>query len=138
MKRFKDNKDGTILDNQTGLIWLKNTSMLGQSTWEQAMKACASLKSGGDLCDGSKKGDWRLPSRFELESLLDLSQSNPALPAGHPFECVQSGYYWSGTTYAANTGYAWLVGLINGYVYYDSKTSTNYVWPVRGKKGRKV
>ena len=45
---------------------------------------------------------------------------------------VQSNNYWSSTTYADNTDNAWNVNLNDGNVNNDSKTNTNYVWPVRG------
>ena len=66
---------------------------------------------------------------------------NPALPntagsgkwtEGDPFTGVQSNFYWSSTTYAGNTDYAWFVNLSYGNVCNDDKTITNYVWPVRG------
>ena len=31
--RFTDNGDGTVADNQTGLIWLKNANCFGQRAW---------------------------------------------------------------------------------------------------------
>lgn len=48
------------------------------------------------------------------------------------FADVQSNYYWSSTTNAANTGNAWNVNLNDGNANNDNKTNTNYVWPVRG------
>ena len=76
--------------------------------------------------------DWRLPNFKELESLIDAERFNPALPLGHPFSGVQSHYYWSATTYAASTVSAWYVYFGVGYVYTYCKSSSNYVWPVRG------
>jgi len=37
--RFIDNKDGTVTDSLTGLIWLKNTNCFGMMNWEGAMLA---------------------------------------------------------------------------------------------------
>ena len=69
----------------------------------------------------------------ELSSLVDESQSSPALPTGHKFDNVQStGAYCSSTTYEGNTSYAWSVGMGNGVVGESTKASLNYVWPVRG------
>ena len=48
------------------------------------------------------------------------------------FADVQSNYYWSSTTNAANTGNAWNVNLNDGNANNDNKTNTNYVWPVCG------
>ena len=61
-----------------------------------------------------------------------MSNSNPALPVGHPFFYVQSNNYWSSTTYAYNTDYAWYVLINYGNVSYGNKTVESYhVWPVR-------
>jgi hypothetical protein len=93
--------------------------------WNAAVDFCNNLIYSGH-------SDWRLPSRKELMSLVDYGRYSPALPAGHPFAGVQSNYYWSGTSRARNTGYAWVVGMGNGYVGYYDKTGSYYVWPVRG------
>jgi len=132
--RFTDNGDGTVTDNLTGLIWLENANCFGARTWLQALSDCNGLAAGScGLSDGSSAGDWRLPNRYELESLLDISNWNPALPTGHPFTGVQSTYYWSSTTYGADTFYAWLVYLSTGIVYHGNKLYFTYnVWPVRG------
>jgi hypothetical protein len=61
----------------------------------------------------------------------------PPPPSGHPFTNVQIYPYWSSTTDANSTDYAWIVDMrlggvgsldksCSGYYDYDS-----YVWPVR-------
>jgi len=79
--------------------------------------------------------DWRLSNRKELFSLIDCSQYFPALPSGHPFTNVQSGNYWSSTSYASSTYNAWFIGMSIGYVSYYSKTNGYSVWPVRSGSG---
>jgi hypothetical protein len=132
--RFTDNGDGTVRDNMTGLIWLKSANCWGvRKTWATALSNANGLASGScGLSDGSSAGDWRLPNVNELRSLIDLTQSYPALPGGHPFTRVQSNIYWSSTTYAPDPAVAWFVYLSDGLVYVDNKASTYYVWPVRG------
>ena len=130
---FTHNGDGTVTDNLTGLIWLKNANCFGSRTWTDALSDANGLASGScGLTDGSSAGDWRLPNVNELSSLVDRAQTGPALPAGHPFTGVQSNDYWSSTTYAPSASYAWYVSLHYGYVNLDVKTDTHYVWPVRG------
>ena len=68
----------------------------------------------------------------ELQSLIDDSRYNPALPTGHPFTGVQSNYYWTSTSYADSTVFAWSVVMFNGSVNILGKADTYYVWPVRG------
>src|SRR5258708_1544072 len=85
--RFTDNGDGTVTDNLTGLVWLKNANLFGEIPWEQALANAKSLASGtGGLSDRSQPGDWRLPNINEFQSLLDLdNSSSPALTPAHPF-----------------------------------------------------
>ena len=142
--RFTDNGDGTIADNLTGLIWLKNANCFGTRTWTQALSDANGLASGGcGLTDGSSAGDWRLPNVLELQSLIHHGFYYPALPntagtgqwtSGNPFTGVQSRSYWSSTTLALNSSYAWLVGIWSGGKGDNTKTtSATYVlWPVRG------
>ena len=141
--RFTDNGDGTVTDNLTGLIWLKNANCFGPKQWTEALANCRELTSGGcGLSDGSVEGDWRLPNRFELESLLDMRYWGPALPntsgtgqwtLGNPFtHLIVDGYYWSSTTNAYESTYAWYMYMGTGLVHDLDKTNVYYVWPVRG------
>ena len=129
--RFTDHGDGTVTDNLTGLMWAKNANLAnGTMTWNNALAYANSLSLGNAGCSTSYT-DWRLPNRFELSSLLDLSNYIPSLPTGHPFTNVQNTDYWSSNTVAINTIYAWVVIMSNSIVSYTSKTSSVYVWPVR-------
>ena len=132
--RFTDNSDGTVTDNLTGLIWLKNANPAAQLNWVAALGYCDALSHGdvAGLTDGSSDGDWRLPNVRELQSLIDHGRYSPALPVGHPFTGVQSDFYWSGTTYRHETDYACYVYVLNGTMAHHAKSNTNYVWPVRG------
>lgn len=131
--RFTDNGDGTVTDNLTQLIWLKDAYCSGTGTWTQALTDCNALAHGScELSDDSSAGDWRLPNVKELQSMIDYSQLNPALPSGHPFTNVQSDYYWSSNTYAGYTDSAWVMYMYYGYVSSYIKTDSYSVWPVRG------
>ena len=44
--RFTDNGHGTVTDNQTGLICLKDANCFGENTWSQALSDCSSLAHG--------------------------------------------------------------------------------------------
>ena len=67
--RFSDNGNGTVTDNITGLIWLKNANCFGSRTWNHALADANGLNSGDcGLTDGSSAGDWRLPNYNELFS----------------------------------------------------------------------
>ncbi len=121
--RFTDNANGTVTDNLTGLIWLKNANVFGgKKNWATALTDCNTLAANGTFTDGSVAGDWRLPNRRELFSLIDDSNFDLVLPTGHPFIDVK-GDYWSSTTLvpAAVMEFAWVVNMSNGYVFTQSK-----------------
>ena len=44
--RFTDNSDGTVTDNLTGLIWLKDANCFGDRTWISALSDANGLASG--------------------------------------------------------------------------------------------
>jgi hypothetical protein len=118
--RFTDNTDGTVTDEKTGLVWLKNANCYGERIWRNALTDSNTLNSGEcGLTDGSVEGDWRLSNRFELESLLDLGNSLPALPIGHPFINLMSFPYWTSTEYDVQLTYKWYVHMFDGSVSVD-------------------
>lgn len=130
--RFTDNSDETVTDNLTGLMWAKNANLGGTMTWSEAIDYSNNLILGSAGC-GKSYTDWRLPNRFELESLLDLGNANPVLPTGHPFTNLVLSSYWSSTSgaYHEFTDRAWYVEMRYGNVGGILKTSVAYVWPVR-------
>ncbi|OAI46763.1 hypothetical protein AYO43_01100 [Nitrospira sp. SCGC AG-212-E16] len=114
-----------VRDDETGLVWEK-TLETNQVSWADARASCPDKDVGG------RKG-WRLPSIFELASLMDLSMSTgPTLPLGHPFTNVQMDVYWSATTVAGTPNSAWLVFFDTGKVLHGFKTITFHAWCVRG------
>jgi hypothetical protein len=139
--RFADNQDGTVTDNQTGLIWLKDAGCFEPTVWSNALAEAIQLASGAcGLEDGSAAGQWRLPNINELESLIDASSANPALSPGHPFSNVSDGSYWSSTSYFGgrqNSPNAWAIRLSDGRTMNDGGSnvkaaSNNAVWAVKG------
>ena len=131
--RFTDNGDGTVTDNLTALIWLKNANCFGARNWANALSDANALASGScGLSDGSIAGGWRLPNANELHSLIDLAQSDPALPAGHPFTGVQLNLYWTSTTVDYQPAGVVVVAMSNGAPIGAVKGGFLYVWPVRG------
>jgi hypothetical protein len=131
--RFTDNGDGTVTDNLTGLMWAKDASNPGKTTWSNAITYANNLSLGSGGC-GTNYTDWRLPNVKELQSLIVFDNYSPALPTGHPFSYVQMSSYWSSTTDANFTDSSWHVNMTVGYVrrlgkHYDFY----YVWPVRSE-----
>jgi Protein of unknown function (DUF1566) len=113
------NGDGTVSDTATGLMWQQGT--VSGKNWEAAL----SYAEGLDLAGFS---DWRLPYITELQTIVDFSRYNPAIDTTF-FPGTVSSLYWSSTTYAYYSGYAWYVYFSSGYVSYDGIKA--YVYPVR-------
>ena len=160
--RFTDNTNGTITDNLTGLIWLKNANCPnGARNWATALTDVASLNSAGTVngngCGdvsnaGSHQTDWRLPNIRELFSLIDFAFNSPALSnaagtgqgtSSDPLSNFQTtSYYWSSTTSAFTSQMAWFVffgyigvdlPLVNFIVVdFDFKGNFGFVLAVRG------
>ena len=131
--RFTDNEDGTVTDNLTGLMWAKDANLTSSMNWSDAIDYANNLSLGSYEC-GASYIDWRLPNVKELQSLIDFSNTFPALTTGHPFSNVISSFYWTSTTSAYDTGSAVAVLLVFGNVSSDGDKTSNLlrVWPVRG------
>jgi hypothetical protein len=116
-----------VLDKQTGLTWARNAYIAKKRLpWQEAVKFCQ------DLEIGNRKG-WRLPTKEELITLLDTSQSRPALPDGHPFKNVGGTgrwSYWTNTTYEGKTDSVWVISINLGKVRDDLKLFDSSIWPV--------
>ena len=129
--RFTDNGDGTVTDNNTGLMWTKSANFGDPRNWDAAGGYCEGLPLAG-------VNDWRLPALSELKSLVDPRRDDPALPPGNPFTDVDStrnGFYWSTTK--VDTPYppiteAWGVRFDLGLPDHRLMTVEENMWCVRG------
>ena len=106
-ERFELVFDGeAVLDKKTGLIWERSPDAT-KMHWRSAYGHCAGREVGG------RKG-WRLPTMEELLTLVDTNESDPALPSGHLFSNVQSGFYCSSSTDLAYPDIQYGVNFRNG------------------------
>ena len=117
-----------VLDRKTGLVWERSPNA-SFTNWSGAQNRCENLLLG-------KHKGWRLPTIFELATLVDPSvpSPGPTLPAGHPFTVTPS-FYWSATTDVTNNANAWGVGFNIGDVGSGVKSAIDYVWCVRDGEG---
>jgi uncharacterized repeat protein (TIGR02543 family) len=133
LTRFVDLNDGTMLDTTNSLRWLKNANCFGLQNWDTAISSASALASPAcGLTDGSAAGDWHLPTIDELQTLVvapDSYRYDTLATAG--FVNVQDHVYWSSSTNADYTEYAWSVYMGSGSVYGLTKVNGYYVWPVR-------
>ena len=63
------NNKAVLLDNVTGLVWIKPYYNGHTDAWYHSLKSCEESDYAGFT-------DWRLPNKNELVSILDLSQDN--------------------------------------------------------------
>jgi len=135
--RFLDNRDGTVIDTWTGLMWVKNgwrLDLLSAVDWWQAKKKCEQFRLQGH-------SDWRLPTVAEWKSLIDPAQQNPALVTSHPFENIIAHMpYWTATDFSSPSGRkpppgravrAYTVLMYYGTLNYQRKKELAFVLPVR-------
>lgn len=130
---YTDNGDGTVTDNNTGLMW-QQADDGNTYDWENALAYAENSEFAGH-------SDWRLPNVKEMQSIVDYDYSPTATDAAYVgpaidpiFTCtplpssVQEagydddyGYYWSSTSALFQSGgtyyYAWYVAFgraVNG------------------------
>ncbi|MBI5546720.1 MAG: DUF1566 domain-containing protein [Deltaproteobacteria bacterium] len=109
----------TVRDNKTGLTWQRGVPTSYYS-WANAQSYCQALNLGGF------SSGWRLPTKKELETLVDRRDNNPSIDST-AFPNTPSEWFWTSTPYAS-AGSAW-------YVYFDFGFSdygdTTYICKVR-------
>lgn len=156
---YTDNGDGTITDNNTGLMWEKKSDddsihdWDNEYTWSEtwglpfAMNGTMVTTFLDTLNTApcfAGHCDWRIPHSKELYSIVNLDQMGPSVsPAFNTVcvptcsvltcSCTQSSVYWSSSTTQSEPENAWIVGFVIGDVYeYFSKPFLGYVRAVRG------
>jgi hypothetical protein len=76
--------DGGFVDDVNSLVWQEPIVETAAVTYSAAQQVCASLTGGGR---------WRLPTRIELVTLLDLNNGPPAI--AREFASTQPAAYWT-------------------------------------------
>jgi len=98
---FVDNRDDTVTDTATGLMWQQVTASTMMS-WEAALSYSENLSL-------AEYSDWRLPNRRELRSIVDYEKVYPAVDTDY-FPDTMGSHYWSSTSlvyyYTNYTNYA--------------------------------
>jgi hypothetical protein len=102
---FTDNQDGTVTDSRTGLTW-QQTVRTQQSGLADAKAYCADLSLAGT--------GWRVPTRAELESIVDFTRYDPAIDPTF-FPNTPGGFYRSVSPDLSAAGYSWGVFARIGY-----------------------
>lgn len=112
-------QDGIVTDTRTGLQ--REAEYHGPMSWHEGEEYARNLRLG-------RFDDWRLPTRLESESLLNLERSNPA----SDFPGMPSALFWSLSSCAYGSSYAWRVSFYDGGVYAGYRADGSCVRCVRG------
>ena len=110
---FTDNEDGTILDNNTGILWMKcATNLIGEECslgdainydWNEANTLCTSMIKG-------ELKDWRLPSITELHSIMTYHKNENGIGVDSTyFPNIPEYPFWSSSKYAYGDGSYWVL-----------------------------
>ncbi len=139
--RFTTNGDTTITDNLTGNVWVPegDTPFFGPCfgggmKWQEGLDYVACLNANSYL----GHSDWRLPNVNELESLVHSGEADTsAWLDTQGFSYMVPNFYWSSTTYAADSPEPWAVTVDfrTGAISHGKKDcgcSYSYVLPIRG------
>jgi len=117
--RYLDNGDGTVTDVCTKLTWEKSPPAM-QIPFDAATKHCAKLDKAGFQ-------DWRLPTEFELLSMIDYSGKAP----GKDFPADLWNGAWSSSSVSDFADHAWTFLFPGGTTHTFTKMGRR-AWCVRG------
>src|SRR5438034_7452379 len=153
---YTDNGDGTITDNNTGLVWEKLGmdrlihDVRNVSTWTGAFSHPAALNS----MNFAGHNDWRLPNVRELQGIVNYGAFNPAVSEAFKTGCTEGctptscsctadneialevarpPFYWSSTTDAsapaekAFPGNGWGVDFFSGFLGANVKDNSYFI-----------
>jgi hypothetical protein len=113
---YTDLGDGTVRDNETGLVWQQtvDTTTVSQTA---AISYCDAMTLAG-------RSDWRLPSVLELRSIVDETRPSPPSIDVTFFPDAPPTYFWSATPVASSALAGWSVAFDHGYAS-DGGLATN-------------
>ena len=116
-----------VKDPKHGLLWEDTAhSKHSKLTYKEAKEYCASLKLGN-------YEDWRLPTVYELLSIVDFKRYEPAIKSAFAFVETE-GEYWSNTAYVGDNKEQWVISFKDGSTDSASWTYERYVRCVRDIK----
>jgi hypothetical protein len=119
--KFKVNADDTVTDSRSGLVWQRSlpatyagcsakrssSGMVGEACiWAHAKAYCTGLTLAGT--------GWRLPTKAELESLIDDTRYSPAIDTT-AFPATSPDPFWTSSASASSTtGDIWFIDFNHG------------------------
>ena len=129
---------GHLIENGTykdgNLVWLKNADCYEKMDWVQATATANNLKSGDcGLTDGSKAGAWRLPTKNELNGLVNGTNETELKLGNFGYWSSTMGWYAGDTSTVMDPSTAVLCYMHIGWGNKTDwpKVKSGYVLPVR-------
>ncbi len=141
--RFSQLADTSIQDNLTGFIWAPNGNLMaardpsfdtdgspgdGAVTWSHALDYIDKLNSENYL----GHNDWRLPNRREMHSLTNYGTDTISWLQTFGFTDLMGAAYKTSTDCGDSGSYC-MVEFWNGRERDNSKSTPEYLFPVRGE-----
>ena len=135
--QFTIDKDGTVSDTTTGLMWMRcslgqewnGTTCTGKAValpWANALSAAEKFEFAGYT-------DWRLPNKNELESIVEDRCFAPAINS-NIFPATPSAYFWSSTPYTPVAEGSWSVDFGYGAINATVKSGLIHIRMVRDEE----
>lgn len=118
-----------IHDTKTGLYWEANPP-------DSPMNWDGFTHSHIDRLNEENYGgfsDWRVPSKYELRSLVDYRKYSPAFRRD-VFRSLAANDYWCGVSYGLREDCGWVINLNVGAATVKNKSLLSYGVAVRGEK----
>lgn len=134
---FVDNRDGTVTDTRTGLMWMRFAE--GQD-WvnghcEGEAKRLSLDQAKALSRDFAGYHDWRLPTIDELQSIIEKSRSNPAFdPVTFPGFEKENPNFWTSSSFSEGQLGNWCVSFYFGLSFNGMPQSGNSVRLVRNSE----
>jgi hypothetical protein len=138
--QFTDHKNGTLTDNNTGLMWKKCSEgqtwdkvtggcHMGSASylWQAALNQAQTTNNKGGFAG---KSDWRVPNIKELDAIVEEQCNNPAINLA-VFPATPNAVFWSSSPTAYAGGHAWSIHFNSGINDASTKNSSYQVRLVR-------
>ncbi len=126
----RDDTTQIVTDHITGLEWADEVNASNNDlNWSEAKEYCEENLTLGN------HSDWRLPTRAELEALVDYGTSGSPVIDAH-FSHIRGDKYWSATVYLPddNSSTKWCVNFADGSQLAQAEDTTNKTLCIRGKQ----
>jgi len=130
--------DGTTY---TSFLKVLNGDSTG-CTGAGAPDSCCSGAGTGTCTPLAGHSDWRIPNKFELDTIANLQNASPSVDTAFntscaasctvtSCSCTQPAGYWSSSTYATFPNNTWYVDFASGSSSFGNKSLGGYVRAVR-------